>query len=281
MTSASILDETPYAGYTYAYPHKTAYRPLDPPVPLQELWQSENRDALFLYLHVPFCEMRCGFCNLFTTANPNQSFTGAYLRALRRQAIQVREAVSDARFARLAIGGGTPTFLNRAELEDLFGIVTDIYGVEPGQIPVSVETSPRTAELDKLRWLRERGADRISMGVQSFLEPEVNASGRAQKTAWVENALERIRETGFPTLNIDLIYGLPHQTVGSWLCSLQMALRWQPEELFLYPLYVRPLTGLGRKAQKSASLTLADRNAGTDLTLVDRKPRRERQRNHF
>lgn len=257
------LDETPYAGYTYAYPHKTAYRPLVPPVALKTLWQEENRDALFLYLHVPFCEMRCGFCNLFTTANPQQNFTTVYLQALRRQAVQVREALGQAQFARLAIGGGTPTFLNVTELEELFGIVTDLYDVEPGQIPVSVETSPRTAEPEKLKWLRERGVDRISMGVQSFLEPEVNASGRAQKTLWVEDALERIRDAGFPTLNIDLIYGLPHQTVGSWLCSLEMALRWQPEELFLYPLYVRPLTGLGRKAQKVQHLGLSNSNVVT------------------
>ena len=262
------LDETPYAGYTYAYPHKTAYRPLVPPVSLKTLWQDENRDALFLYLHVPFCEMRCGFCNLFTTANPKQNFTTAYLHALRRQAVQVREALGQARFARLAIGGGTPTFLNIAELEELFGIVTDLYDVEPNEIPVSVETSPRTAELEKMKWLRERGVDRISMGIQSFIEPEVNASGRAQKTAWVEDALEHIRDAGFPTLNIDLIYGLPHQTVGSWLCSLEMALRWQPEELFLYPLYVRPLTGLGRKAQKVQSLRLSGSNAMPDGSVV-------------
>ncbi|MDO5683079.1 MAG: hypothetical protein Q4G46_09675, partial [Propionibacteriaceae bacterium] len=60
----------PYVGYTYGYPHKTAYRPLDPPVDLASLWAAENRTHLFGYLHLPFCEMRCGFCNLFTTANP-------------------------------------------------------------------------------------------------------------------------------------------------------------------------------------------------------------------
>src|SRR5262249_25709117 len=89
-----------YEGYAYAYPHKTAYRPLRPPVPLADAWSGERRGALFLYLHVPFCEMRCGFCNLFTQARPKDGAAGAYLAALRRQAVRVRAALVDARFAR-------------------------------------------------------------------------------------------------------------------------------------------------------------------------------------
>jgi oxygen-independent coproporphyrinogen-3 oxidase len=263
-----MLAETPYIGYTYAYPHKTAYRPLAPPVQLRTLWAGENRNALFLYLHVPFCEMRCGFCNLFTTANPKADFAQVYLRALRRQAEQVQEALGEAQFARLAIGGGTPTFLDPAGLEALFEIAETRFGVDPHRIPVSVETSPRTAEPEKLRLLRERGVDRISIGVQSFIEAEVTSAGRAQQSVWVEDALERIRAVGFPTLNIDLIYGLPGQTVQSWLCSLQSALRYAPEELFLYPLYVRPLTGLGRKDQEWDDIRLACYRAGRELLLA-------------
>jgi oxygen-independent coproporphyrinogen-3 oxidase len=83
--------------------------------------------------------------------------------------------------------------------------------------------------------------------VQSFGETEVHAVGRAQKTKEVEVALNRIKSLDFPTLNIDLIYGLPEQSVTSWLASLQKALEFAPQELYLYPLYKRPLTGIGRK----------------------------------
>jgi oxygen-independent coproporphyrinogen III oxidase len=238
-----------YSGYAYAYPHKTAYRALKPPVALRDVWAAERRDALFLYLHTPFCEMRCGFCNLFTTANPPDGFAQDYLAALRRQAARTREALGKATFARLAVGGGTPTFLDEASLESLFDVAEQTFDVDPRNIPVSVETSPLTAEAGKLRLLRDRGVDRISIGVQSFIEAEVKAVGRSQKTAVVEQALDRIRNVGFPTLNIDLIYGLPGQTAGSWFESLRAALRFEPEELYLYPLYVRPLTGLGRRGQ--------------------------------
>ncbi len=241
---ASLLAEPAYVGYTYAYPHKTAYRPLRPPVPLRQAWADERRDALFLYLHVPFCEMRCGFCNLFTLTRPKEGLADAYLAALRRQAVRVRYAVGEARFARVAIGGGTPTFLDTAQLAELFDIAEHTLGADLHAVPVAVETSPKTAERDKLALLRDRGVKRVSIGVQSFIKEEVAAAGRPQNVAEVEAALERLRSAGFPILNLDLIYGLPRQTVASWLMSVRSALRWRPEELYLYPLYVRPLTGL-------------------------------------
>jgi oxygen-independent coproporphyrinogen-3 oxidase len=212
--------------------------------------------------------MRCGFCNLFTTANPPPGFAQDYLAALRRQAARTREVLGPATFARLAVGGGTPTYLDEASLESLFEVAEQAFGVDPQIIPVSVETSPLTAEAGKLRLLRDRGVDRISIGVQSFVEAEVKAVGRSQKTAVVEQALDRIRGVGFATLNIDLIYGLPGQTTGSWLESLRAALRFEPEELYLYPLYVRPLTGLGRRGQKSEDdLRMACYRAGRELLL--------------
>jgi oxygen-independent coproporphyrinogen III oxidase len=265
----NTLEGTPlYAGYAYAYPHKTAYRALNPRISLRDVWATERREALSLYLHTPFCEMRCGFCNLFTTANPQPGFAQDYLAALRRQAARTRESMGPATFARLAVGGGTPTYLDEASLESLFEVAEQTFGVDPQNIPVSVETSPLTAEAGKLRLLRDRGVDRISIGVQSFVEAEVNAVGRSQKTAVVEQALDRIRGVGFATLNIDLIYGLPGQTTGSWLESLRAALRFEPEELYLYPLYVRPLTGLGRRGQKAEDdLRTACYRAGRELLL--------------
>ena len=247
-----LIEGTPYESYAYAYPHKTAYGPLAPPVPLAELWAGEARDALFLYFHIPFCEMRCGFCNLFTTPNPPEETEALYLAALERQAQQVRAALGgDVRFARMALGGGTPTYLSSAGLMRVFDLAERLFGTDLARIPISVETSPRTATEapGKLSLLRDRGVDRISIGVQSFVEAETAAIGRAQKTPLVEAALAAIRAAGFPTLNIDLMYGLPGQTPATWEQSLRAALAYTPEEIYLYPLYVRPLTGLGLSAR--------------------------------
>ncbi|MEV8457163.1 STM4012 family radical SAM protein [Streptomyces sp. NPDC052095] len=239
----------PYQSYVYAYPHKTAYRPLAGRPELRELWAGERKDALSLYLHIPFCEVRCGFCNLFTRIGAPDELTTRYLDALERQALAVRDALGDeepVRFAAAAFGGGTPTFLTAAELERLCDIAEKRMGADLRSVPLSVETSPSTATADRLAVLADRGTTRISIGVQSFVESEARAAVRPQRRAEVESALGRIREAAIPVLNIDLIYGIDGQTEESWRASLDAALAWRPEELYLYPLYVRPLTGLGR-----------------------------------
>ncbi|MGI5221302.1 STM4012 family radical SAM protein [Nocardia sp. CA-290969] len=255
MTRARIRLPRPYQSYVYAYPHKTAYRPLAPQPPLRELWAAEPRDALSLYLHIPFCEIRCGFCNLFTRVGAPGDLTTRYLDALTRQAETVRDSLGDpVRFATAAFGGGTPTYLEAGELTRLCDIAEHTMGADLRGIGFSVETSPATATADRLSVLADRGATRISLGVQSFDETEARAAVRPQRRADVDSALARIRDTGVANLNIDLIYGIDGQTSHSWYASLDAALDWRPEEIYLYPLYVRPLTGLARRRDESADL---------------------------
>jgi oxygen-independent coproporphyrinogen III oxidase len=124
-------------------------------------------------------------------------------------------------------------------------------GADLRTIPLSVEASPATATADRLAVLAERGATRLSLGVQSFVDAEARAAVRPQRRADVEAALGRIREARIPVLNIDLIYGIDGQSAATWRLSLDAALAWRPEEIYLYPLYVRPLTGLARRAART------------------------------
>lgn len=252
-----VLSGSPYRGYVYAYPHKTAYRPLPETRPIREVWNRQDRRSLFLYIHIPFCTMRCGFCNLFTQPQPGNGLARLYLDALAVEARTVRDELPDAEFARFAIGGGTPTFLDESELANVFDLAERVMGADLQTIPVVVETSPDTISSGKIAVLRDRGVDRVSIGVQSFVESENAASGRPQKTAEVVAALERLKNAGFPTLNIDLIYGLPGQTLDTWRTTLRSALAFRPEELYLYPLYVRPLTGLGKSRKSWDDVRLA------------------------
>ncbi|MEZ0090313.1 STM4012 family radical SAM protein [Streptacidiphilus sp. EB129] len=247
-TTTTLAPESPYQSYVYAYPHKTAYRPLQPRPLLADLWALESRHALSLYAHIPFCEVRCGFCNLFTRIGAPDGMTTAYLDALERQTVRVAAALGpEARFAQAAFGGGTPTFLTARELERLCDIVELRTGTDLQTIPLSVEASPATATADRLAVLAARGATRLSLGVQSFVEQEARAAVRPQQRSDVETAIARVRAARIPVLNLDLIYGIDGQTQESWLHSLDAALAWEPEELYLYPLYVRPLTGLARR----------------------------------
>lgn len=248
---ASLLEGSRYRAYLYAYPHKTAYRRIEPAIPLGPLWAAERRDALFLYVHVPFCEQRCGFCNLFTQPVPEAERVDAYLATLARQAAMVRRALDEGgafAIARGAIGGGTPTLLDAGQLERVLGAMRRI---GYARAPMSIETSPETALPDRLAVAVGGGADRISIGVQSFSEAECRAVNRPQRVADVHRALRAIRDAGPAVLNVDLMYGLPGQTEATWRASLEAALAYRPEELYLYPLYVRPLTTLGRKARSA------------------------------
>jgi oxygen-independent coproporphyrinogen-3 oxidase len=252
---AELLKEPLYQAYSYSYPHKSAYRSFQHPVDLKPLWQQENRDALFLYLHVPFCEMRCGFCNLFALSKPEGSLVEGYLDALRLQAEAMDEVLGQRAFARAAIGGGTPTYLSHEHLAQLLLILQEVMKLDPSTTPLGIEVSPATLTADKLALLEQFSVDRISIGVQSFQDDELQALARRQQSNELHRALTLIGNSRIATLNIDLIYGIPGQTAESWLAGLKQALDYEPQELYLYPLYIRGNSGLGknRQAQNEAN----------------------------
>lgn len=266
--AALVLDRetTPYVSYSYAYPHKTAYRRLTPAVPLREAWQAEDCSALFLYLHVPFCEFRCGFCNLFTQANPAAGLAARYLQQMRAEAEQLRQALPASTFARMSIGGGTPTFLEADELAELFEIARIV--TNGAALPPSgCEASPATVTAEKLAVLRQHGVERLSLGVQSFDDDEAHRLGRPQRRGDVERAIDLVRDAGFPTLNLDLIYGGEGQSPEQFAATVQQAIMHRAEEIYLYPLYVRPLTGLGQRDRSWDDERLAAYEAGREALL--------------
>lgn len=124
----------------------------------------------------------------------------------------------------------------------LFDIAENVMGLDPTQASISVETSPDTVTEAKLAIMKDRSVDRVSMGIQSFIEAEASAIYRPQKPQEVERALEKLTRYDFPLLNLDLIYGLPGQTVESWIYSLERVLAYEPGEVFIYPLYTRENT---------------------------------------
>lgn len=243
----ALRSGTPFVSYAYSYPHKLAYSTLSPAVPLADAWQNEKKNSLFLYAHIPFCEYRCGFCNLFTQSQPAIDLPRRYLDQLRVEAIRVREALGECQFARLAIGGGTPTFLSLNELQSLWRIFNDVMDAHSQQLPTSIEASPATIDCEKLQFLRYQGVERLSLGVQSFDDETSGHLGRPQRRSETERALELLRETPFPVLNLDLIYGAESQSLSAWLETVRTAISYSPTEIYLYPLYVREQTGLGRR----------------------------------
>lgn len=275
-----------YVSYMYSYPHKTAYRTLTPPVSLSPyLERLEGREAS-LYFHIPFCAHKCGYCNLFSQQCCDAERISLYLHTMRRQAEQLSVAAQGLKFTSFAVGGGTPLILDEGQLEELF-CLAELFGVHPSRVFTSVETSPEYTQKSVLRQLRARGVERLSMGVQSFNETELKKLKRRPGLGTVVGALENIVEAGFPQFNLDLIYGIEGQTVESFMRSLNTALTYRPNELFIYPLYVRPGTrinvrstdDIGYAIYKSASELLVGQ--GFVQTSMRRFVRRETTETEF
>jgi len=232
-----------YKQYAYSYPHKLAYRQLDQPKSLNEVWQDQSRTNLFAYLHIPFCEMRCGFCNLFTIANPKEGVS-SYLTALNREAQNYSEQLPDKQFEAYAIGGGTPTFLSADQLSGMLSTFKNTLGVNTNEKYGSIESSPKSITAEKIALIEEYGINRVSIGIQSWIEEETKQLGRPQTPQLAANAVQMLTDSKIPEVNIDLIYGIYGQTAESWQYSVERTMEYQPIEIFLYPLYTRPLTGL-------------------------------------
>lgn len=231
--------KNPYVQYMYSYPHKTAYRPLKG-VNLRDYGQRFAGAGHGLYFHVPFCQSKCGYCNLFSVTGLGAETVERYLDAVGRQVSQyagiLREA--GAVFSDFTMGGGTPLLLEAGQLERVFDLVDGNLEFEQNR-QIVVETAPNQTRREKLNLLKRRGVTRVSMGIQSFSDRELAALGRGHGGQQARRALELLKSYDFPCVNVDFIYGIPGQTVESLLESLEEAVSFAPDEIFLYPLYVK------------------------------------------
>ena len=192
-----------------------------------------DRD-LSLYFHIPFCETLCWFCGCTTVITTDHSRASGYISLLEREVERLKARISPTRkVVQLHFGGGSPTFLAPDEIRRLGALIHKHFTFSPN-IEASVEVDPRRLSRDHLLTLREIGINRASMGVQDF-DPEVQkAIHRIQPRAMTEQAVAWMRELGFGSVNLDLIYGLPHQTVASFEKTLATVLEMSPDRLSVF-----------------------------------------------
>lgn len=244
--------EYPYLQYMYSYPHKMAYQALHG-IELKDYMGRLQGRQNSLYFHIPFCQSKCGYCNLFSLAGQPSSWMETYVDAMWQHARQLSGILPEGvRFSDLALGGGTPLILPETLLREVFAIARECFGIEAGCQDITAETSPNQTTSQKLGLLKEEGVSRISIGVQSFQEDELRSLYRLHTAVSAKQALDRICKTGFSCVNIDLIYGIPGQTERSLEDSLRQALEFEPEELFVYPLYVKPGTLLSEQGARQS-----------------------------
>ena len=194
-----------------------------------------------LYVHVPFCRTKCAYCGF--VSQTDLSLAPIWLDALTRESELYREFSGP--FDTLFLGGGTPTVLSSSQLERLTNHLFVGFFFEDST-EFTVEANPDDITSDMLILLKHLGVNRVSLGVQSLQENELVFLGRRHSAVQAEKALDQVSCAGFKSLSIDLMYGLPGQTISSWLQTLGRALTFEPDHLSCYQLTLERRSPLGR-----------------------------------
>lgn len=222
----------------------------------------EEQQGLGLYLHVPFCLKKCSYCDFYSLpVQPGymQRYVGAVIKEL---ALKARY-FENRRIRTVYLGGGTPSLLSSS---DFFSIINSIrlnWDLD-NEAEVSLEANPASLDGNALQSLQEAGFNRISLGVQSFQDRELQILGRSHNSRQAWQSIELIKNSGFSNFNLDLIYGIPGQTMGKWQETLARALEAQPTHLSIYLLQLDEETPLSRDI-KAGRYQLSDEDTEAEM----------------
>lgn len=193
-----------------------------------------------IYIHIPFCIRKCGYCD-FLSAPADEALQRRYAACVAEEIRQFVQTAGDSDKRPVAdtvfFGGGTPSILPLAGLEQIVTALTDSFSVSD-DAEMTIECNPGTAGREKFEAYRDMGINRLSLGMQSAVDRELEGLGRIHTYSDTREAFCRAREAGFENINLDLMSAIPGQTVESWRFTLQQAVGMEPEHLSAYSLIV-------------------------------------------
>ena len=222
---------------------------------------------LGLYIHIPFCKQKCAYCDFYSLAG-NESRMEEYTDALCADLTETARYTPGYQVDTVYFGGGTPTYLGEKRLIRILKTVLKRFHVAK-DAEITLEANPDSAgDWKMMRALRKAGFDRVSLGMQSGCDAELREIGRIHTAAETEQAVAACRKAGFENLSLDLIYGLPHQTLERWQENLSAAVALGPDHLSCYGLKVEEGTPLFAR-QETAGLPDDEAQADFYLYAVD------------
>ncbi|MFK3741461.1 oxygen-independent coproporphyrinogen III oxidase [Massilia sp. TN1-12] len=191
---------------------------------------------LSLYVHIPFCQSLCYYCACNKIITHDRAKASRYLGYLMREIdMQARQFADGGLVEQLHFGGGTPTYLSDAQMDELLGHMRRRFAFAPGDTgEYSIEIDPRTVDPARIRTLRRQGFNRLSLGVQDFDEHVQRAVNRLQPESMTREAIAAAREAGFRSVSVDLIYGLPFQDLHTMAATLDKVIALSPDRLSVY-----------------------------------------------
>lgn len=194
-----------------------------------------------LYIHIPFCKHLCHYCDFNTYAIHGQP-VDAYLEALEREMAETVRLYPPAQIETVFVGGGTPTVLEPEQMAKFLAVVRQYFTMYDEPIEFTMEANPGTTDLDKLQAMKEGGVNRISFGVQSFDNHLLKKIGRIHQQDEIYRSIENAQKIGFDNISIDLMFGLPNQTIQQLEDSVTAALQLELQHYSIYSLIVEENT---------------------------------------
>ena len=228
-------------------------------------------DKLGIYIHIPFCRSKCDYCDFYSLAGRDDRMD-QYQKALLSHIKETAPLAQDFPVDTIYIGGGTPSYYGAKRLKELLGVIRKLYKVEK-DAEVTVECNPDSVDVKSLKILHKAGVNRLSMGMQSANACELERIHRIHTPQQVNEAATAARKAGFTNLSLDLINGLPGQTMDSWKATVEHALSLIPQHLSCYGLKVEEGTPLAARVAQGEVLPDDDQQADLYLWTVGRLER--------
>ena len=238
--------DTPTPRYT-SYPPATELNEVFTPNDFREAITASNqrKTPLSLYFHIPFCESACYYCGCNTIISERKEIAIPYVKHLIKEIQQTASLIdSNRKVVQMHWGGGTPSYLNVHQVKQLWGNINQYFNLDTSS-EVSIEINPINVNRDYILFLREIGFNRISFGIQDFNYQVQVAVNRVQPEEMLFNVMNWIREAGFKSVNVDLIYGLPYQTLHGFWKTVKKTIKLDPDRIavfnFAYVPWLKPL----------------------------------------
>ena len=226
-----------------------------------------EKKPLGIYVHVPFCKSKCVYCDFYSLPHAEERMD-AYVKAVTAHLLETAPRAERHRVDTIYFGGGTPSYLGAKRLREILSVILKKYNVDK-HAEITLEANPDSAQdWRELRTLRKAGFNRVSLGMQSADDGELAEIGRVHTAAQVRTAVDAVRKAKIENLSLDLIYGLPHQTMERWQANLEAAVALAPQHLSCYGLKVEKGTPLHAR-RDSAGLPGDDAQADMYLSTVE------------
>ncbi len=237
-----------------------------------------SSESISLYVHIPFCETKCPYCD-FNTYAAIEPLMPSYVAALNTEITLWGKLLGGLVVHTIFFGGGTPSYLPSDDISHTMGTIHSAFNVEP-DAEVTLEANPGDFSDDKLAAYLDCGINRLSIGVQSFDDHLLKTLGRRHNASDATQAFRQAQDAGFDNISIDLMYGLPYQSIGHWQDTLRQALELAPPHISMYCLTLEGGTPMERWVEQG-SMPTPDADLAADMYLAAQNEMRGAGYRHY